>query len=342
MVVQIVDKRKISRRLYPVVYMVANVMSFGYFPTTRAWIIALAAYRDSRRLRLTATTNDHELTVDPGDTPEFFQGTYDSCEAYDSVPEPLPFHGVTKFRSSPADARKQYKEFRKGAWRTNVLKEIETLEAKGRDLGRSLAENSDIARGLEEALKATSSKIVASDCRNRLRQCSQVAKKIQAKRKEVALQLKQLNALDQSFEPPEVDNLDQEFDRLMRFPGIADCGAVEDDLILLLLARFTYQGVRYDLGDWELRVSRKVRYVQTRELRCAVKPSWIEKHCPPVYRISCNQFCFGNLDELISSHLASGQALEAVELAVVAMQSINEGDLSMIDQAFYEAKPVGG
>lgn len=132
----------------------------------------------------------------------------------------------------------------------------------------------------------------------------------------------------------ELEAMEAEFAQLLKFKGVEKVRVINDQLSILVKARFSYEGAVYDLGDWELRFGAGDSLF-TRELRSGVKNGYGGY---PVYRLDGNTFCFGDRRGIISEHLMKGQFLEAVELAVNSIQSINEEHLHRLSDAFRTVK----
>lgn len=208
-----------------------------------------------------------------------------------------------RFKSAPAEARRFYIELREHLWRKRMEGQIEELRVKSE-------EHSEALRKLGDKIRET-----------------------QGNKGEVEAEIRRLESLDiDSLEIPEREHLNAEFDRLLALPGVKGVRVKADCVSLLLHARLEYKGRKYDLGDWDIRVGQRDQMV-TRELRSGVNSDW--GGGAPVYRIS-GGFCFGSREYLIERHLAKGQLLEAVELAVDAMQSVNDEDVDCIHDAFRE------
>ena len=173
------------------------------------------------------------------------------------------------------------------------------------------------ARELGEAIK---------DCQARIGELSATLKEAELIAEQEAVQLS-------------VDQLDHEFDRLMALPGVKGARVINDALSLHVEAHISYQDILYDIGEWELRVSQQM--LTTRLLRTGVKDDWLRGEYPD-YRFGGGEFCFGSRDHDISENIRKGQILEAVELAVNCMRSVNPEDEYRIPRAFHTVSTTKG
>lgn len=207
-----------------------------------------------------------------------------------------------KFVNAPVAARNMYRSLRVHTWRTVFNARQQRLQGEERDLTECLRE-------LGEEIRAK-----------------------QTRRNKVRAQLKELEGIDAAnATAPGPEALDAEFDRLTSLPGIKGVRVVNDQVCLLLEARIDWGGQRYDLGDWELRFGADTSLI-TRELRSGVRSGWYGGY--PAYRLGGGEFCFGNRSYTIEDNLRKGQFLEAIELAVDCMQSVNPEHAFRIPEAF--------
>jgi hypothetical protein len=136
---------------------------------------------------------------------------------------------------------------------------------------------------------------------------------------------------------PELQHVETEYDRLLRLPGVAGIRVVNDDqLCLLVKVRSIYEGVLYDFGDWEIRFGPRSRHLGTRRLRSGVRGTW--HGMEPPYNNGDGTFCFGARGQVIADNVLQGQYLEAVEIAINCMHSVNDGHEQFIPQAYQEAR----
>ncbi len=144
---------------------------------------------------------------------------------------------------------------------------------------------------------------------------------------------RELEAAAADYQPDIAAKLvDEEFDTLLKLKGVAAVQVVNDRLVLILQATFTYKNTVYDLGDWELTFG--FDWFRAQELRSGVRRSWRGGY--PVYGLDGGGFCFGAREYIIRDHVRKGQFLEAAQVAVATIQNINEEDLNDVPKAFKE------
>lgn len=162
----------------------------------------------------------------------------------------------------------------------------------------------------------------------------------QQKLGEIRVSIKNLEA----EAPPDLDEsnrerIESEFQRIIETPGVAAVRVVNDEVSVLVRPRYTYEGKRYHLGDWEIRFGDPERgnYLYTYCLEVGARKSWLDRHGwqYPLYGYR-DRFCFGARATEISNHLSRGQYAEAVELAIECMQTINPEHQHDIPNAFLE------
>jgi hypothetical protein len=185
----------------------------------------------------------------------------------------------------------------------------------------------DRQRERRDELKATIESIAQT-----MRDLSEALRGHQTRRGELTAELRQLEQVNiDEMEIPDAEHLEAEYQRLLNLPGVMAIRVVNDKLSLLLHARIEYGGEVYDLGDWELRFDTS-GYLETKELRSGVLSSWRMGY--PVYRGGDTTFCFGARQPEINGNLMKGQLLEAIELAVNSIQSVNDEHMIDIPNAF--------
>lgn len=135
---------------------------------------------------------------------------------------------------------------------------------------------------------------------------------------------------------PQITQLDTEFDKLLALPGVQSVGITDDVLHIEVHARYRYDGTLYDLGDWDMQVSSTG--LKTFQLRSGVRADWPGGYPVYVYYMG-DRFCHGGTrTSQIQRHIDLGQYLEAVELAINSMHSINTEHLYMVPDAYEEAE----
>lgn len=203
-----------------------------------------------------------------------------------------------RFINAPQAARALYNELRGTAWQNQHALRLRVLRNTEKQLSETLRE-----LGIE-------------------------IRDTQSRRNEVRTELLQLDDITPESVSP--DKLRGEFDCLMAFPGVAGVRVVDNEISLLVKAQLTYEGDTYDLGDWELRFNTQT--FSSRELRSGVR--YGGRYNAPVYRAS-SEFCFGDERRAqIVGNLHKGQLLQAIELAVNTLQSVNPRDCHLIPDSF--------
>ncbi|MDB5163994.1 MAG: hypothetical protein JWS12_612 [Candidatus Saccharibacteria bacterium] len=174
------------------------------------------------------------------------------------------------------------------------------------------------------------------DVEERLRNAGEEIRLLQGQRNEVRVAQAELEKMELDTEPPDLAHLNIEFDRLLNLRGVEGVRVVNDSIAVLVKPQIVYEGTVYDLGDWEIRFDASPRLF-AKELRTGVRRSWDDGYYP-AYRLGNGHFCFGDRATVISNNLNKGQFLEAVEVAVDCLHSVNDVHLYRIPEAFKEAK----
>ena len=217
--------------------------------------------------------------------------------------EPPPAASTPVFEDQPELAFERYVELRLDGWR-NYLK--------------------DRKRTVQERL---------SYLRGRANNLAQQVQEAQAEHGSLRAEQRRLDEIDIESVTP-VTSPNEEFDRLRALPGVCGVRPLDNGICLFVKARLTYKGERYDLGDWLLSCYIDGR-IATTELRRGARPGY---RGDPVYRIDTG-FCFGDARQsTITAHLLKGQLLEAFDLAIECMHSVNEYDEEQIPAAFRRAE----
>jgi len=125
----------------------------------------------------------------------------------------------------------------------------------------------------------------------------------------------------------------EEFDRIMALPGVLAAQVVNNRVRIVVRATYRYQGMLYDLGDWQMDISPDETYFEATNLRSGLQDSW-SNGTYPAYRLTGGLFCFGDRNQVLYEHLVKGQYLEAVALAVECMNSVNPEDEYKVPDAF--------
>ena len=213
------------------------------------------------------------------------------------------YHYRQHFVSQPNAARQAWLKMRQTGWSDYCRQEIKNLSAQAKNLDRSIENHGKEIRSM------------------------------QAERNECLAHLKQLEPAAASKAPLDATALEHEFDKLLSFEGVRGIRVINDNISIQVSVLVPYQGKTYDFGDWELRFGPNyTNDVYSRLLRCA---SLSGRY--PNYSFDNEEgsgFCFGGRLQEIKDHQLKGQFLEAAELAIACLHSVNEGDWENISRAF--------
>ncbi len=260
---------------------------------------------------------------------------------FTALPIGLPFYAVSVVRVWLARKRQPANTVAQG-----VNAETETIFTEPEPARPLFYSAPNAARAMYRSMRTDAQKSYLQQRRRRLheekgaieqslRLFGQQLRQAQESRNTLLAEIARLEAVSDVVEEiPDLAHLDTEFNRLMRLPGVSGIRVVNDEISLLVLSRLTYHGVEYDLGDWEVRFG-VGSYIKTVELRSGVRRDWSGGY--PVYRLDKTTFCFGSRDEVIEQNLLKGQYLEAIELAVDSLRSVNQKHQPLIPSAFKEA-----
>lgn len=174
--------------------------------------------------------------------------------------------------------------------------------------------------------------------RARLKEYGTTIRDLQAQQNDLKAEQRKLAEINpDSDELPGLEQVEAEFTRLSSLSGVTEVRAVNStQLAVTVEARTTYEGKVYDLGTWELCFGIGGMF-NSRELESGVKASWRGGY--PVYRGGgYGSFCFGDRQVIINQHLEKGQFLEAIEVAVNCLHSVNKTDQHHIPDAFRKVK----
>lgn len=287
------------RRVWPYLYVLATIWPLGwlFYPVS-----AVRTYRANKRY-----VEEEPHQEQRRRRPEFdidVDADYDDYERGYHRDDTPPRQKSVKFNHEPNAARRLYFDLRNGGWRTYLTNKVDELKDEKEDV--------------EERLDG-----IASEARN-----------LQRQRGEIMAELQELQGTEIPEEPIDATALEAEFNRLLKLPGVQAVRVVNDKLSLYVKARLNYEGVVYDLGDWDLRIGGDTNFA-AKELRSGVRRHW---HGYPAYRLDDETFCFGSRESVIAENLRKGQLLEAAELAVNSLNNVNDEDLYRVPNAFYEEK----
>lgn len=209
-----------------------------------------------------------------------------------------------RFFPAPKAARAQYIELREHAWTASYDRRRAELKE-------------EIAYQVEE-----------------LRRFGQYISEAQRAKGTAQAELSRLNDAGPESAPAR-ELIEAEFERMLKLPGVESVRVINGAISLLVKPRPVFGDVRYDFGDWEIRFGADKQWLQTKELRTGVRSGWHEGY--PAYRLGEGSFCFGRRSDVIVGHVQKGQFLQAVEVAIDCMHSVNDEDRHNVSRAFEEA-----
>lgn len=299
------------RRVWPIFFVAFTSLPIGLPFYIVSWFRVMKAKRNQARIQAGfAPIAVNEAAVQPVlyDDDEDDYRDYDEDGFYVRRTTPQRTEQV-QFTSAPNAAKAQYVVLREDFWRQHVTHKLNSLRDRKEDL--------------EKTLRHLGGKI----------------KEMQLGRNQVIAELRQYESIDpKTAEIPDREHLDAEFERLTSLPGVAGIRVVNDGISLLVKPRIEVDGVWYDGGDWELRFGTST-HLLSRRLRSGIRPDWRGGY--PEYRLGSGEFCFGALYGTINENLRKGQFLEAAELAVNCMHTINPDDVHNVPRALKRApEPV--
>lgn len=131
----------------------------------------------------------------------------------------------------------------------------------------------------------------------------------------------------------------QEFAKICSFPQVLhafvdDRGAIN----IVVRASYVYEGQKYDLGDWSIQfgiVGDDLTY-DVMVFRLNTNPEWTGD---PIYLLSGGRFCLGGSRSIIGSYFDSERYVQAVQLSIYAVNSVNEQHVELLPSAFYTDEP---
>lgn len=133
-----------------------------------------------------------------------------------------------------------------------------------------------------------------------------------------------------------VKAIESEFQSLLMLKGVTGVRVFNGALSILVKGSVEYRGTTYDKGDWELRIIPGRHRIWSREIRKGITKTWREEKGRgeyPDYRMSDGSYCFGDTQTSIDNNIVNGQVLQAIELAVTCINSVNKDDRRRIPRA---------
>lgn len=235
----------------------------------------------------------------------------------------------SKFVPALNAARAQYITLRGGAWQKRRMAraaeleiQIGQYEKKLKELGKLVSRKRGEPRFAREIVVGATKEVTT------------VQAGLNSARAELA-KIRPAGADDKKIDMTE---LEAEFTRLMALPGVKAARVINDEISLLVEARCQYAGRWYDLGDWDVRFGDVGLELSATEVRSGLKNP--ETTSYPAYRHEVGVFCFGNSYAAINQNIARGQFLQAVELAVLCLASVNGEHEHLITERFHRARGV--
>jgi hypothetical protein len=147
----------------------------------------------------------------------------------------------------------------------------------------------------------------------------------------------------------ETRDTQQEFQRILSLPGVVAIYVKDQALCVQVNARYQYQGSWYDMGDWELQIRDGRKHIYAREIRAGATDEYYRRrrtyegwltgdgsgygYHPDYHMPSDNkdgEFCFAAQSDIIAKHISKGEILNALCLAVLSLQYVNEEDRDYI------------
>lgn len=204
------------------------------------------------------------------------------------------------FHAAPGIAKELYVQLRSGFWAERLATQRERIS---------------------DELRAVNA---------RLRELGEELKDEQRRRGSFMAQQRELESIKPN-EELEAGHIEKEFEQLLALPGVEGARVVGgSEISLFVKVRPTFGGRKYDFGDWELRFGGSSTGLSTRRIRSGVRSDWGNQY--PVYGSS--SFCFGQRQYIINEHMSKGQFLQAVDIAIDSMHSINPEHQNDLPRAY--------
>jgi len=124
----------------------------------------------------------------------------------------------------------------------------------------------------------------------------------------------------------------REFEALMQMAGVVGVRTgPENTIVFTVRAQHKRGRAVYDIGDYDIELGPSQSYLAAQCVRSGVRPGY---RGGPVYGPLGGYFCFGSQQGIINEHVARGQFVEAMNLAIRCLSSFNRGDASKVPSAF--------
>ena len=296
MIASVRDKRMVE---YPRWIIVLTFLPLGWLVYYNSMV---HADEDERRERLRRLMGDRQT----------FRVTGDFIDEYEYVYERdvTSFQKGSQFVPDPVFARQVYAELR------DVEDRKSSYQLKLETAQREFEDNTDELRELAAKLQAA-----------------------QVRRNEIAKDIQQHEttlSLEGSVDALHDQMVMAEFQSISMLKGVVGVRVFHGALSVLVKGEVEYDGVRYDKGDWELRIIPGQYEMWSHEVRSGVRKSWKKEYGRgeyPDYRNPQKDYCFGGIETHIEENIARGQYLQALELAVLCINSVNKEDYKHIPAA---------
>ncbi|HEY8992218.1 MAG TPA: hypothetical protein VIM37_00015 [Candidatus Microsaccharimonas sp.] len=162
---------------------------------------------------------------------------------------------------------------------------------------------------------------------------------LRAKQTLVLQEIQAIQSSLESYTSIKLETVRKEFAQLCANPHLLRIYTTsERTLELVIAARYTLEGVTYDLGDWSVEIGHKnlgqdlEAGNNVNEIRSGVLPTWTD--LAPVYRIRRQTFCLGDNLDIVESYLRQRDYIAALEVITFTLCNINESDLWRLPDAF--------
>jgi len=210
-------------------------------------------------------------------------------------------------------------------------------EAYAREVYAKLRDKDDRSAGLRRQLEKAQAAFEKNT--EDLKRLSDELRQAQENRGSFANDIQRFEALlseEGGVGTSHVQAIESEFRSILMLKGVAGVRVFNGVLSVLVKGSVEYRGSVYDKGDWELRIIPGSYGIWSREIRRGVTRSWKDRYgrgTYPDYKQSDGTYCFGDTEPSIEHNIASGQYLQALELAVTCINSVNRGDRRNISRA---------
>jgi hypothetical protein len=201
-----------------------------------------------------------------------------------------------------------------------------------KQLNQEIAQHEDSLRGLIKVIKDVAESSEKRD------DAGKELKEVKQQRLEC------LEALQRQYEAPLVtvddafvEDRRNEFARICALPQVCSASVDSNNAInLIVRATYKYRGTTYYMGDWAIIFGHPhpFSYPVVTNYGRNLRPPW-EPGRYPDYSMDDNSFCLGDNGSIIARHFKHGRYFQAIQVAIYAVNSVNEGDVDDVPHAFY-------